>query len=348
MNIARKIKPKEGNQIPVRKSKKKMNKHEQPSKQSYPHYIGDFEKFLFQLNYAETSIDSHKRRGRKFCRTLELITGIKMPTLLECKHITPEIVTLYEHHLLNKVQKNKLKPYSAYCDLKTVRLFMKFLHFNKIVNFKYDIPKDMIEPTTRSNLYIESQTIIQLAETIALRENAFSRYRNFAYLLLLVETGCRVVEASSILITDIKFSEKTIQLRSVKSGARTLQLNDFVLKVLKQYTTLREKLKPKTNHLFLKRDGSKSTPTHLSSLLIDDNKKAFGYLKVNARALRHTYITNAIDNDNDIVSLSPTMGHKHWVSTMHYLHRDKKRLLKNTLPFNPISRNFKEEIMNAD
>jgi integrase/recombinase XerC len=342
MEFARTYNPDEKNTIPVEK-KRKLKTNEEHKKSVYPSYINEFEIYLTHLNYAETSIEAHRKRGRKFCRKLEEITGIEFLTLQDCKIITSDMVSKYEQHLLNKIRDKSLKPYSAYCDLKTVRLFLKFLHFKKVINYKYEIPKSMIEPTKRLNLYVESKDIIQLAESILNQEKQFFKYRNLALLLLLVETGCRLVEASSILISDIKFTEKKIQLTSVKSGTRTLQLNDFVLDVLKKYFKIRERVNPKSDHFFLRSDGRKTHLYSLSNFLHVENIRAFGYVKVNARALRHTFITNAIDDNNDIVNLSSTMGHKHWVSTMHYLHRDKNRLLNNTLPYDPIPENFIEE-----
>jgi integrase/recombinase XerC len=316
--------------------KKTIKNREKKQKTQTFSYITNFENFLLQLNYAESTVETHKRRARKVCNILQEISGVFFTTLSECENITKEVIIKYEQHLNNRVKHNNLKSYSAYCDLKTVRLFLKFLYFNKVIDYKYEIPKVMITPVNRSNLYIDTTTILQLAESIDNREESAKKYRNLAFLLLLVETGCRPIEASSILITDVKFTEKTIRLHSVKSGTRTLKLNDFVLRVLKKYVNVRNQLNPKCDYLYLKNNGSKTNSDYLNSILTLENKRAFGKIKVHARGLRHTYITNAIDNNNDIVNISATMGHKHWVSTMHYLHRDKNRLLINTLPYSPI------------
>jgi integrase/recombinase XerC len=311
-------------------------------------FIDNFETFLLELNYAETTVESNKIRAKKFCSTIQEISGINLSSLTDCKNISREIVIKYEQYLLDQIKRNKLKPNSAYSDLKAIRLFLKFLYFNKVIAYKYSIPKDMIPPTSRSNHYLDTSTIIHLAENIASRKNLVIRYRNLALLLLLVETGCRFVEASSLLVSDVKFTEKTIRLKSVKSGTRTLKISSYVLGILKKYANVRNQLNPNGEYFFLKNNGSKTNTKYLTGILNSENIRAFGKSTVHARALRHTYITNAIDNKNDIVSISATMGHKHWVSTMHYLHRDKNRLLKNTLPYSPIDENLiKGENRNA-
>lgn len=326
------------------RSKKKFVKDKKQKVKETLSFIDDFENFLLQLNYSETTAKSYKIRARKFCNTIQEISDIYLSSLSDCEKISKEMITKYEQYLSGRIKHNTLKPYSAYNDLKTLRLFLEFLYFNKVIAYKYKIPEEMISPVNRSNLYIENATIIELAESIANRVESSIRYRNLALLLLLVETGCRLVEASSILITDMKFTEKTVRLNSVKSGTRTLKLNEYVLGILKTYINLRNQFNPKCDNFFLTNNGFKTNSSYLTNILMEENKRAFGKSKVHARALRHTYITNAIDNNNDMVNISATMGHKHWVSTMHYLHRDKNRLLINTLPYNPIN----ETLMNGD
>lgn len=74
----------------------------------------------------------------------------------------------------------------------------------------------------------------------------------------------------------------------------------------------------------------------MGRLLIEKRKKLNSGNRIFGRALRHTFITNAIDNNNDPFQVAETVGHKHLVSTQHYLHRSINRLLKNTLNHNPI------------
>jgi integrase/recombinase XerC len=321
----------------------KIKKGRSIKKDKFPTFIEEFAEFLLHQNYAATTVESHKIKSRKFCRILKEISNISISTLSDCNQITKKAINSYVIYLNDQIRQSKLQPYSAYCDMKTVRLFIKFLYYKKLIDFKYEIPKNLIVSPNRSNLYVDKQSIIQLAESIMQNEKIINKMRNLSLFLLLVETGCRPIEASNLLISDINFTEKFIRLYSIKSGTRTLKLDNFVLNVLKEYSIIRENLNPTSEHFFIKNDGTKVTRNYLSSKLTLENKKAFGYNKINSRVLRHTYITNAIDNNNDFVKLSETVGHKHWVSTMYYLHRDKNRMLQQTLPFNPIP-NLKGEI----
>lgn len=66
--------------------------------------------------------------------------------------------------------------------------------------------------------------------------------------------------------------------------------------------------------------------------------KTFGENRYSAKSLRHTYATNALENGNSFDEVVQSLGHLNWISTMYYLHRSNKRLLKNSLKFNPLSK----------
>jgi integrase/recombinase XerC len=314
-----------------------IQKEKKHSGAEFPIYIEEFAEFLRQLRYSETTIESHKIKGRKLCKQLEEFGEVKFNSISDFEQITIDLIGKYEQYLKDMIKKGKYEPSSVHAFMKTVRLFLKFLLIKKVISIKYVIPKPFVASVNRANYYIETKTIIQLAESILTNKDEFVSSRNLALLLLFVETGCRPIEACSLLISDISFTEKTISLNSVKSGRRKIKLDDYVLNIFKKYNKLRNHRNPKCDHFFLKNDGSEPNRKYLTNLLFVENKKAFGKNLVHARALRHTYVTNAIDNNNDFSEVSVTMGHKHWVSTMYYLHRDKNRLLKNTLPYNPIN-----------
>lgn len=198
----------------------------------------------------------------------------------------------------------------------------------------------MVKPT-RLNTYIDQKLILELIFG-SIPAHPDSSFKSLAILLLLVDTGCRPVEASKLKVSDLNLTEKRIIFHSVKSDKRTLILSDLVIKVFKRYIKERNNLTTDSSHLFLKNNGETTSSSYISTIISLLNKKVFGKHIVNARAIRHTYITNAIENNNEIIDVAATVGHKHWVSTLYYLHRSEKRLLSNTLKFDPL-RKFMEE-----
>jgi integrase/recombinase XerC len=302
----------------------------------FPEYIEQFAQYLGDCNYSPTTIDSYKIKVRRILNDFMKINNSTFNFLKDFNAFSLEKVVKIERIKLKQIEDREIKPASAHTDMKAFRAFLKFLFLNGIISYKYEIPNTLLAPTTRANLYFEQEDINTLAESIRKNKNPIRRTRSYALLLLYIETGCRPIEASNVLLEDINFSERTIRLFSIKSGTRKLDLDPYVINALKNYLKLREELSPLSNHFFLKNDGNKTTTSYLNSLLSSENKKAFGKCKIHGRGLRHTYVTNAFENNNSFQDIADTMGHKHWVSTLHYQHRSKQRLLENTLPFNPI------------
>lgn len=316
----------------IRKKSKKIVK----KKKSYPKFFNDFEKFLCNNNYSSTTIQCHKARLSKFLKDFSTYCRVEIISEDDLSQINLETISVYENHLINRVSRKEIKQTTAYECMKTVRLFLLYLRSEQKLKFKYDIPRQFVVQPIRENSYVYQEVILELIKSI-LSNPSKIRIRNLALLLLYVDTGCRPIEASNTQLSDLDLSEKTIKLSCAKSGMRKLSINRLTVNVLKQYLLLREELSPNSDYLFLNSYGEKPTSQYLTTILLLENKKAFGVSKVTARGLRHTYVTNALDNKNDFKEVSETMGHKHWVSTLYYLHRSTERLLTNTLPFNPLA-----------
>lgn len=45
-------------------------------------------------------------------------------------------------------------------------------------------------------------------------------------------------------------------------------------------------------------------------------------MKFSPKSLRHTFITNALNNQNNIDDVAKAVGHKHLISTLYYFYRD--------------------------
>ena len=86
----------------------------------------------------------------------------------------------------------------------------------------------------------------------------------------------------------------------------------------------------------VKADGSPMDSNCIWGILRQVNLDAFQKELYPPRDFRHTFITNALENNNSFDQVSKTVGHKHWISTFYYLHRSKTLLLKNTLNHSPL------------
>lgn len=236
----------------------------------------------------------------------------------------------YENYLIKRLNNGDIQQCTVYKYLYVVELFVDFLK----LNFHYNVPPSLKGHGNRTNAYATTPDIINLIETA--EQNSSFKLRDISILLLIMELGCRPIEITGLSINDLRLSECLITLYSVKSGQRTLKISKDLTKLIQKYIDVRNKFNPQHESLFINIFGEPFSRNGISTMIYNFNKKAFGVAKINAKCLRHTYATNALDNLNDFDEVSKTMGHLHWVSTEYYVHKSVKRLLKNSLPFNPL------------
>ena len=313
------------------------------SKRENPTFLNDYGEFLKHRNYSASTIKACLERTKQFSYQFEELFNKVFPTLECFMVLTLTDIEIYEDFLTNRVVKKEIKDETAYSCIKNMRLFLQFLNYKEIIYFDYKIPKNFMVTPTRVNMVIPKDIVLKMCEFALNIPKPFFRYRTLAILLLLVDTGCRPLEISNIKLNEVNFTEKKIVLNSVKSGQRTLSINPTLVLILKTYIKYRDTLQPQTDNLFVKRNSHPFSTANVSATISSLNYKTFGKSIANSRAFRHTYITNAIENNNEFEEVSEAVGHKHWYSTQHYLHRSKNRLLDNTLPFDPTIK-FTEEI----
>lgn len=327
-NLARKDEM--GLSTPKSNVKKRMKRSS-----SLPEFTSIYKNYLLGLNYSKTTIEPHLYRTKNFYLFFMKMSGITIEKLDDFQTLKSVDIKAYESYLIKRIQNKEIKSETAYSYLKNIRLFIQFLKHQNILSFDYSIPKNFVVQPTRSNVYIEAELITELIIG-AYSDKSYRGIKTLTILLILVDTGCRLIELTNLRINEVNLIEKSISFHSIKSDKRTLQLNSLVINTIRDYLKERNEEDSNGNELFLDDFGEPSTIRYLSSLIGCLNMEVFGKRLINARALRHTYITNAIDNKNEIDVVASTVGHRHLESTMHYLHRSKKRLLLNTLEHDPL------------
>lgn len=322
----------------IKKGNKSPQKRTEP-----PLYIEEYSEYLKNRNYSISTIGASITRTKQFNSQFKELFEKDLSSLEGLTDLTLEDIKIFENFLIKRVESKEIKKETAYCCIKSIRLFLQFLKYKEIIDFNYSIPKKFMVTPTRINTVIPKNITLKMCEEILRNSYPFFRYRNLAILLLLVNLGCRPLEISNLNIHDVNITEKKITLYSVKSNQRTLNIDNTVILTLKKYIKVRKTLNPQTDSFFIKRNGQPFHPQNITSIIFALNKKIFGKSVANARAYRHTYITNAIEDNNDFKDISEAVGHKHWFSTQHYLHRSNQRLLNNTLQYDPMVNLLKEE-----
>ncbi len=286
-------------------------------------------KYINDLKIRNTSsiLEAYEKIGY-FIRFLSTI-GIS-----NLDNISFAEIKKYEEHLAQRIELKEIKKSTAYSRLLVLGHFLRFLKTINVIHFNYNIPLRFkgVE-SIRDNEYVQNKERQIFLETI-IKHNGRNLSRDFVISLLLIETGCRPIEVANLNMDHFNSIESTITFYSKKSGQRKVKIHPFVSKQLKLY--LEERKHSPGTMMFLRYWGERITSGTISSVVRYYVKIAFGENRFSAKSLRHTWITNQLNNRNDIKAVARAAGHKHLVSTLHYFYRDAELLLEHSLPYNPM------------
>ncbi|OPA80580.1 hypothetical protein BVG16_07620 [Paenibacillus selenitireducens] len=310
----------------------------------FPQIALEFKEFFSRRGYAPSTLDTHMRNLRQFVSFLNYSYANygSFNTILELHRLTKIMIVSFEEFLIEKLNTEQIQGSTVYRYLSTVKLLLQMLHEKSISTIHYVIPEALRKQGKRSNDYIETEQINTLIESVV-KSNSQVKFRDMCVILLTMEIGCRPIEITNLKIDDLIITERRIRIHSRKSGTRTLKISKDLSQLLKRYLEIRDSLQITNTNMFINSFGEPITTNGIRSIFERANKKAFNERRFNPKALRHTYATNALDNENDFDEVSASMGHLHRCSTEWYIHRSVQRMLRRALPHNPLN-----QIMNGE
>lgn len=301
----------------------KRRKTSSPNTQQDDAILLKFVQYLELKRYAATTIHQYRTSIKYFLAHSNYQPGEQQTT-----EFWQRSIHQFEKYLMKDVTLENIALCTAYGYLKAVRLFLRFLAKENQINFRYVIPDKMIQNGKRANEYVSIQDVLLVVERMF--EHSKDILRDISILLIILETGCRPIEIENLNVDDIYIHEKLIVLKSKKSNQRTLCLTNTTFSFLKQYLQIRENYLAETNWnaLFLSSTGSPLRSNYISQLFRNYNLKTFNEIRFTPKTLRHTFITNALNNQIGIEQVRESVGHKYLISTHYYFYRDVNHMKK--------------------
>jgi site-specific recombinase XerD len=204
--------------------------------------------------------------------------------------------------------------------LATIRGFLKFLKDHEII---YGNPADTIEGPIREE---RDPAILLKTEYKALLQVAGENPRDFAIVMLFLQTGLRVSELVNLKLQDIDFANKELTVRQGKGRKdRGVPLVGQAREALKAYLAVRDKTS-EYEQVFLARNGTSMDQRTVRYRIQKYYKEAGIKKKASVHTLRHTFATHQIHNGLKINQLKEVLGHKKMETTYKYVHLDRTNL----------------------
>jgi len=265
-----------------------------------------FNDFLEDKDYQGVrpkTIDFYKRNFDHFLRDtgvewLEDVTeGVIRSWLLGHRHVSGATLATYDRSL--RV---------------TFNWFEKrgYVGASPMVN----LPKRRTPRTT-----VDTFTRVEVQEIMKIAKSGRNPRRDVALVTLLLDTGLRIGEATTMKLEDINWKESHLRVAG-KTGPRSVPFGRRAKAALKAYIDLERSAEaPSARHVFLTRSGCVLTP-HAGTQGVGNIVREAG-IKVRKKGphtFRHTFAVEFIRAGGDAFTLQRLLGHATLDMTRQYVH----------------------------
>lgn len=205
--------------------------------------------------------------------------------------------------------------------LSTINTFFRFCHEYNFEHSKVSIPMSKIPKNLPK--YLSSQEIINNIKMID--KSTYFGLRDYALILFLYASGCRISEALNIQKGDI--IDGWLKIRFAKGEKeRIVPLAPIAIKALDEYL---EHQDMRNIYLWLNYKGEKLSRISAFKIV----KK---YLGVSPHVLRHSFASALIIGGADLRVVQELLGHSSLVTTQIYTHIQKQNLSDTMQSFHPL------------
>lgn len=274
----------------------------------------------------EAHIDKMKNKGR----SQETVRGYESDLRLFNQYLegqfngsvyiddlTEETVEAY---LLKRKNEDNVSPSSVNRYLATIRGCLHYAVKQKLVPFNVaeDIEPLKVHRAERIHLTeSELETLIAAIEHPIIREAA----RLMAY------TGARVSECTNLTLDDVDFEKNVIRIIEGKGGkSRVIPMHQTLKIHLQHYQA---HIRPKyitSSKFFATQKTGELSQQYINRMLHTTTKKLGWQKKVTCHILRHTFASQLVSKNINIVKISKILGHADVRTTSIYTHTNMEEL----------------------
>lgn len=206
--------------------------------------------------------------------------------------------------------------------LSAINSFLKFCHDQHMDISSVAIPMSRVSKNLPK--YMTPEEIISRADSI--NRNTILGKRDYALIMFLYATGCRITEALACTRDDIH--EGWLKIRYAKGEKeRMVPIAPIALEAIDQYL---KSSNMQNCHLWLNYKGT--TLSRISAYKIV--KK---YLGVSPHTLRHSFASSLIIGGADLRVVQELLGHSSLETTQIYTHIEQSQLLDTLYRHHPLS-----------
>ncbi len=256
-----------------------------------------YRRSLKRKNFSSCTIRNYLNRIDRFLLWLPI----------PLHQVTRREIGSYVDHLLGK----RLSPKTITCHLQTIRLFFDYLTYEEELPMENPVRKISIRLPKPLPRHLKDGEVEKFLAAI---EDA----RDRAIFMLMLRCGLRVEEVATLTVDAIEYRKRQVFVSHGKGAKdRVVYLSDDAGSALEAYL---QKRSSKKNELFLVQKGPLSG-TAISIRGIQKRIEYYGRksgVDVSCHRLRHTFATQLLNADAELVTIQDLLGHAHITTTQRY------------------------------
>ncbi|CAK1957258.1 Recombinase XerD [Vibrio crassostreae] len=277
--------------------------------------------------FHDTFIVSKKSKGKKTWR--DDIARFEHWKHLHTKPID-KITGVHLHQVQAKLLATEYRPGKKYAAATVDRTIALMKTILKEAYRLLDIPYigDKVSLINPDNMRTRYLTMEETAAVIRTSRDYYCRVTgNFISLLFL--TGCRDSELRTVKWRNISLIDKTMFVESTKNGtSMTVPLTPFMVELFRELLNMRQKGNPYV--FFGRKERSHISQPRNAFTRIKERAGIKNPKEVCFHVARHSFATNLIENNVDVLTVQRLMNHKDLSSTQRYVKHSKKKLLNSS------------------
>jgi len=237
-----------------------------------------------------------------------------------------DVKEYYVYNADKEISSETIKTY-----MRAVRVFLSWCYNEEYIKVnileKYKLPK-----ASKKVKNILTENEIELLFS-SFNQNDFIQYRNYCICLLMLDSGLRMNEVTTLKISNSHINENYIIVDGKGNKQRAVPLGINTKNALLKYISIRNPV----NHDNLFLDiHNKPINNYTIKNMIRKLKIKTGIKRIHAHLLRHTFATKYLENGGDIYTLQSILGHTSLEMVKKYIHTTPKKIVVNFSSFSPV------------
>lgn len=269
----------------------------------------------FELYRVEHIVYLSQSSRTEEMNALAMKSLIKFCGDIDIKDLTFDVIRKWKDDLSKRCSDNTVRGY-----ILKIRVVLKHARLKGYDVLNYE----MVGVPKRENKIVEFLT---KEEVSILIDSAFApkagysrvkRYRNRAIISLLYASGIRNSELCSLNRNQILENDDTFSVMGKGNKPRVCFLDERAREHINEYLELRDDNEPA---LFISElNGKRVNPGSIQMILRNVAKKSGINKQIHPHTLRHSYATNMLKNNANLLYVSKFLGHKSIQTTEMYTH----------------------------